>query len=213
MIFRNGEPVRNDVVDIVSAHRARISKVIDLNGGRPSCKHTCSTGLREAVQINCDFDFTLPDELRNLLVAALTGINEMLERAFDFAVNVRIPFSSKRYGAQFETRSIVLLENTRHQTSHRMIAQVRREIANTNAIMTINFTLPESRRGGRKLICDKALGIRQLISSRRGCGENVKWPGQRSISECQEKTGHLVPPTGPIANHCLCMKAGSFQAF
>jgi hypothetical protein len=81
--------------------------------------------LREAVQVNCDFDFTLPDKLRNLLVAALTGINEMLDRVFEFAVNVLIPLSSKRYGGQFETRSIVLLENIRHQTSRTRVLRVR----------------------------------------------------------------------------------------
>src|SRR5262249_45358134 len=79
LIFRDNEAVGQNIIDIIDAHRTRISKKVDLNRSGAKRKNPGATTVRVPLQIQCNIDFQLLQEQRYITVAFTSNIDEMVE--------------------------------------------------------------------------------------------------------------------------------------
>src|SRR6185369_5233966 len=75
--------VADQIVHVAGTHRARITKIVDLNGSRPMRKNGRARSSRKTVHVDQQIDLFFFDPQRNVPVAQGGAIDKRINRSLD----------------------------------------------------------------------------------------------------------------------------------
>ena len=135
--------VGDDVVDVVGAHRSRITEIVHLDGRRAAREIRVPRIAGEAVQVDRDVDLHPAQERGDFVVAFLAHVDEAIERGLDPRPCFAFVVGTERDARGLEPRLVVLLEGSDDQEPDRMRAQIRRQIRDPYSVVLVAFATPE----------------------------------------------------------------------
>jgi hypothetical protein len=150
--FRNYDPVGDDIVDIISAHRAGVTEIADLNWCGSKSQNLRTAALGEALQIDSDIDLQVPQQLGYIVIALLPDIAEMIDGIPYPGAHAELLVRPKGDRDRLEAGAIMALEQSRRQERCRMIMKISRKVGNTNSFMTIELASRDRRCRRRTLL-------------------------------------------------------------
>ena len=121
---RDDGSIGDDVVDEISATRAGITEIADLDRCRPLREDVGAAVPGEAVQVDQDVDLRGPDHLRNLDVAEPRAVEECSEGAFQPPAHRRLIGGTDRYCRRVKPRPVVMFEHPGRQLRYGMVLKI-----------------------------------------------------------------------------------------
>ena len=141
MILRDDRRIGDDIVEVARSHGAGIGEIIDLNGRGTMRKYTDAIAPGEPRKIDQNIDFELPNELGDLAIAALCGVDVYFKSILNALCDLILTIH-QRNGDWLESRAIVLLEHARDRISHRVPVKISRHVGDTNFVVCIALAVP-----------------------------------------------------------------------
>ena len=92
---------------------------------------------RMSHQIDKNIYLTIFNQIRNIRLIFVFGVNKVLKRCLLIVAGRQIVGWSNRYPCDFKMRTIMMLEQTSRKMCNRVSTKIRRKISNADAIMQI----------------------------------------------------------------------------
>ena len=99
--------IRNYVVDELRSHRARITKVADLNRSWPQRKQAGPGVFGEALEIDSNVDLHVFDKSGDLSIVTTSDVDELIERTHHPCAHRAAIIWAKRHTDDLKTRPIM----------------------------------------------------------------------------------------------------------
>src|SRR5262249_52461275 len=132
LIGRHEEMVNNNVIDEIRPHRAGIAEIIDLYRRRPAREDRSPAFPCVARQVDQYVDRIVMDQLGRLPLRRLADVDETIEGAGEAGSHGVAIVRAARIADNLEAATIMPFDQLGDQKSHRMAAEVRGEIAETD---------------------------------------------------------------------------------
>ncbi len=127
--IRREEAVGDDEVDPVRAERAEVAEPAHLHGRRSQREDLAARAARVAVEVDQHVDAVVPDALRDARGGLVADVDEAVERTLDALAQRRVLANADAVCRDLEARAVVSLPHFAQQECDRMIAKVRRNVA------------------------------------------------------------------------------------
>ena len=163
VVRRDEDRVGYQVIDVRGPGGARVAEVMGLHRGEPVGEDTQPAVGGVALQVDGDVDLQLPRQAGGFQVGQPAHLEEAVTGAGDAARHVIVCLGPVGKSHQLKPRPVVQLQHLRHQVAGGVVEKISREITHPNAIVAVDFTIPEGLLLRRPDGADVGLGAAPLV--------------------------------------------------
>ena len=127
--------IREQVVDIIRSHRAKISQIADLDRGGSQRQNSSPAIRREPAQVHGNVDLQFARKQGRVTIGHPAEIDEAIHRSCDVLSHVIFDSGPEGEPRDLEAPAIMALEHLGHQDRHRMQPEIRGKIPNPDSVV------------------------------------------------------------------------------
>ena len=163
----------------------------------------------QAVQVDEDVDLVIANDARRLLVGKVADDAVVIEPGDHALPNLAAIFQSGTIAIDLEAAAIMALEQFGHEKAHRVAAEIRRQVANPDPVVSVLHDRAEAVRNGCNLACNPACDhltlhidvVRERQEAERSCLLQQRFRRQaRHVRQQHRPSARLLADMHPMLN-------------